>query len=80
MGGPDIFYLLGDIEIDTSDDSSSSDDDYDNNLLFGFAIGAGYEFQNGAFIGLKFSRVLSEYYDDSDVYIHGIGVEGGMKL
>ncbi|ORC34843.1 hypothetical protein B4O97_10925 [Marispirochaeta aestuarii] len=80
MGGPDLFYLLGDIEIDTSNDTSSSDDDYDNNLLFGFAVSAGYEFQNGAFLGLKFSRVLTEYYDDTDLFIHGIGIEGGMKL
>lgn len=79
MAGPDIFYLLGDVDVEDSDGATGSST-ADNSLLLGFAVSAGYETEQGISIGLKYSRVLKEYTDNVEIYIQGIGVEGGIKF
>jgi opacity protein-like surface antigen len=71
--GPSVFLTLGDakttVEVDGS--KESSEDTPDNRLLFGLAIGAGYEYPVGAgeLIGeLRYTRVLSRYEEDLDTF------------
>ena len=80
MGGPDLFYILGDVDVESSVSALEGSAEPDNRLLFGLAIAAGYEFDNGVFVGLKYSREFSEYFDDAEIFIEGFGIEGGIKL
>lgn len=71
--GPSVFLAVGDVkttaEIDGDKDSGT--DTPDNRLLFGLAVGGGYEYpiDPGVLIGeLRYTRILSRFENDSDVF------------
>ena len=79
MGGLDFFYIQS-LYVTSSVDSTKYYMDPDNSLLIGIALASGYEFNNGVCVGLKYSRDLIGNFHNSDIFLHGIGIEMGIKF
>ena len=85
IAGPSIFLAVGDTKVTTEIDGSkaSATDAPDNRLLFGLALGAGYEFplEPGVLIGeLRYTRVLSRYEDDFDAFGNTVSLLVGYGI
>ncbi|NBB91141.1 MAG: outer membrane beta-barrel protein [Spirochaetes bacterium] len=83
--GPSIFLAVGDVKatVDVDGDKNSSTDAPDNRLLFGLALGAGYEYpvDPGVLIGeLRYTRVLSRYENNADVFGNSLSLLVGYGI
>ncbi|MDX9802388.1 MAG: porin family protein [Spirochaetia bacterium] len=87
FAGPLFGLLLGDIKLTDQvtvkgygSDSADIDVEADNNLVFGFTLGAGFEFPMGSgklFTDLRYSRALTSFFDDDDTKANNIGINLG---
>ncbi len=85
VAGPDLMFVLGDVDFETLTDNTRTIvyEGPDNRVLFGFAIGAGYErpVGPGTLSGeIRYTRVLSGFEDNFDAFPNAIGVTVGFAL
>ena len=85
MLGPSIFLAIGDTKYTTrvDGDRSTETDAPDNRLLFGLALGAGYEYpiDPGVLIGeLRYTRILSRFENNSDVFGNSLSLLVGYGI
>lgn len=83
--GPSIFLAVGDVKttVEVDGDKDSSTDAPDNRLLFGLALGAGYEYpiDPGVLIGeLRYTRVLSRFENNFDVFGNSLSLLVGYGI
>ena len=83
--GPSIFLAVGDVKttVEIDGDKDSSTNAPDNRLLFGLALGAGYEhpIDPGVLIGeLRYTRVLSRFENNADVFGNSVSLLVGYGI
>ncbi len=83
--GPSVFLAVGDAKttVNVDGDKDSFTDAPDNRLLFGLALGAGYEYpvDPGVLIGeLRYTRVLSRFENNSDVFGNSLSLLVGYGI
>jgi len=83
--GPSIFLAVGDVKttFEVDGDKDSGTDAPDNRLLFGLALGAGYEYpiDPGVLIGeLRYTRVLSRFENNFDVFGNSLSLLVGYGV
>jgi hypothetical protein len=83
--GPSVFLAVGDVKTTTEvdGDKSSGTDAPDNRLLFGLALGAGFEYpiDPGMLIGeLRYTRILSRFENNVDVFGNSLSLLVGYGV
>jgi hypothetical protein len=83
--GPSIFLAVGDVKttVEIDGDKDSGTGTPDNRLLFGLALGAGYEYpvDPGVLIGeLRYTRVLSRFENDYDAFGNSLSLLVGYGI
>jgi hypothetical protein len=83
--GPSIFLAVGDVKttVEVDGDKDSGTDAPDNRLLFGLALGAGYEYpiDPGVLIGeLRYTRILSRFENNFDVFGNSLSLLVGYGI
>lgn len=83
--GPSIFLAVGDVKttVEIDGDKDSGTGTPDNRLLFGFALGAGYEYpiDPGVLIGeLRYTRVLSRFENNYDAFGNSLSLLVGYGI
>lgn len=86
MGGPELNYLFGDFEQESSfslNFSESVDDRMDTLFLTGVAVGIGYEKPTAAGVWsycMKYSRSLTKMIESKEIFFQGLVFEIGYQF
>jgi len=79
MAGPELTYILDDIEIEDNSGATATRVK-DNEVLYGIAAAVGVELQNSACVDIRYSRVFNETTEEVTMFPWAILLEFSFLL